>query len=281
MAANDWQELARGVYALATGVSTGLIVSDGQAVVVDSLWSPSDAREILAYLEMSHPEAQVKWVVNTHSHWDHTFGNQAFAAPVVAQRRVYEAMVTNLSGPWSPAGLDRMRQEMANAHNLEGVQVVLPSVLFYDQLDLVVGRRTVHLAHFGGHTPGSSIVFLQEEGIIFAGDDLVVGRYPFMHQASVEEWLGALRELQAMKPKIVVPGHGPIVTGSDISREIAKFRQYFEQTMEGVERLMAEGRTKEEAMGSPSFPKYWEQGYERLHQANIGRVWDELAAKKR
>ena len=281
MALGPWTELATGVHALVTGVNVGLVAVEGHAVVVDTLSSPVYAAGILEHLASVHPGAKVEWVVNTHSHWDHTFGNQVFVAPVVAQRHVYETMRANLAAPWSPAGLEQMRRQIADPASLEGLRVTLPEVLFYDQMELVLRGRTVHLAHFGGHTPGSSIVFLQEEGIVFAGDDFVVGRYPFMYQARAEDWLAALRELRAMKPKVVVPGHGPIVSGRDISREIDKFQGYLEQTVEGVERLMAGGRTKEEAMDSPVFHKYSDQGYERLHRANIARVWDEVAARKR
>lgn len=281
VAVGTWSELAGGVWALVSGVNAGVIVSEGEALVVDTLRSPADAAGITEHLAHSDPGAQVKWVVNTHSHWDHTFGNQVFEAPVVAQRKVYESMRANLAGPWSPSGLAEIRRQLPEGHRLDGVRVVLPEVIFYDQLDLAVGRRLARLAHFGGHTPGSSIVFLEDEGIVFSGDDLFVGRYPFMHQASVEDWQAAIRELLAMKPKIVVPGHGPILTGEHISREIDRLSRYFEETVEGVEKLMAEGRSKEEALDSPVFPKYQEEGYERLHRANIGRVWDELAARKR
>jgi cyclase len=280
MAVGTWHRVAPGVMAIVGYVNAGYVVADDEAVVIDTMYGPADSREIAAGLAQEFPGAAVRWVVNTHHHADHTFGNQTFAAPVVAHRTVYDTVKANLAGPWSPAAVEAQRKVMPNPERWDGLDIVPPQVLLYDQLDLAVGGRLVRLAHFGGHTPGSCIAFLEEDGVIFAGDLLFIGRYPFLGHGSAGDWLAALRELLAMKPRQVVPGHGPILTGAQISREIDRLAAYMEETMVRVEALRAAGRSREEVLADAGFPKYADEGYEHHHRVNIARVWDELAGKE-
>lgn len=107
----------------------------------------------------------------------------------------------------------------------DGTQVVYPTRwLQGPDNTLVLGGVTLQLVHRdGGHTPGDTMVYLPATGVVFTGDVVYVDRILGLHEVSkTKTWLASFAALQALKPKVVVPGHGRVTDLAQAERDTAK-----------------------------------------------------------
>jgi glyoxylase-like metal-dependent hydrolase (beta-lactamase superfamily II) len=211
------RRLAAGVYAAIgdTGrgaegrPNAGFVVTSEGVVVIDALASPQQGRELLQEIRKVTRQP-IKWLILTHHHPDHHFGAVIFrrlGAKVIAHpdRRVLasEAGEDALMADWvRVVGLDAMRGfEFADTPNLP--------VMSADTLR--AGERTIVISHPGAaHSAGDLMVWLPQEGILFAGDLLVEDGVTMVVDGNSRVLLGALDAIDSLHPKTVVPGHGSI-----------------------------------------------------------------------
>ena len=259
------------------------IVDDAGVVVVDTNFGPTSTRQMIAALKKITPKP-VRYVVNTHWHDDHVLGNQAYrdAFPGV-QFIAHEATKEYLPGRGAaarktqvenlPGSAASLREALAKKQNLAGAaitddeqagytsdlrlieaylkeapsfDVVLPTVAVTDSLTLKSGKRTVEIMQLGrGHTAGDIVVHLPVEDILITGD-LVVFPIPLVggDQSHVMDWAATLKKLIATKPKIVVPGHGPVMRDTAYLEQMAEL---FSSVTERVKAAIAKGETLQEA----------------------------------
>ena len=236
-----------------TRVNAGLIHDKGYAIVVDTLLGPAEAQQIKEAVEAEG--VSVDYVFNTHYHSDHTFGNCVFDAPVVTSDADGDIMRRNLDGAWSAEALKNWAK--ANPGTPEDFRVVVPSLTFSDAMTVYAGDLACRLQAYAGHTPGSAIAAVEADGIIFAGDLLFIGRYPYIGDGNISRWCGALRRLLRLAEcaKAVVPGHGPLLFGPTIRIEITKLLTFFEDNLAVASALVAKGVSREEAVRRPEFPR--------------------------
>lgn len=261
------------------GANASLIHTRDGAVVVDTT---SSARDMAALLDAAGVRARdVCLVVNTHQHTDHVFGNQLFACPIVAHRLCLEAMVEKAEGDWR---LDNLQASIAERgatdpqwaaemrRKIEGLQVTLPTETFEVRRDLVIGDMRIELVHLDGHSPGSSVVWLPGTKVLFSGDLLFVGRYPFLGNADIPGLIGALKRLPTYGAETIVPGHGPLCGEAEVQAML----RYIQGTWDRAIDHLALGHTADETAGDPDFPRYAEGAAERYHETNIRLVCEQL-----
>lgn len=207
-----WQELGDGVFRRrweSLDLNVGLIVTETAALVVDSRANHAQADELIDEIRLI-TQAPVTHLVNTHHHWDHTFGNARFpAADIVGHVRCRRELIENgevarqslLDADWLP---DEAKPLFAE------VQITPPAITFDERLEIELGERVVTLVHLGrGHTDNDIIV--EVDDVLFAGDLVEEGAPPQFGDAHPREWPGTLDRLIARISGIVVPGHGDIV----------------------------------------------------------------------
>lgn len=275
-------EVASGVIAFVRpeeGANAGLIRTEEGVVVVDTTSCGADIRALLDAIDVS--PAEVCLVINTHLHSDHTWGNQVFDCPILAHRLCREAMVANLEGPWKLADIQASIDERAASDpqwaaemrkKIEGLEITLPTETFEDRRDLQVGERSIEVIHLGGHTPGSSVVWLPEEKVLFSGDLLFVERYPFIGDADIPDLMSALKRLPRFGAQVNVPGHGPLCGELEIQALLAYLQETWERTIDHL----AQGHTADEAAADPGYPQYAEGAVERYHERNIRLMVEKL-----
>ncbi|MDE3070022.1 MAG: MBL fold metallo-hydrolase, partial [Acidobacteriota bacterium] len=210
--------------------NAGLVVGDGESMLIDTLWDEALAREMLAAMAPVLAEAPLRTVLNTHQDGDHWWGNAAVPADAEiitceASRRAMEdessprelARLARLarSGrrlPGSLGGLSRLIDRMLSPFDLASVRLRHPDRAFPERaLDIEVGGRPVHLRVLGpAHTPGDTIVHVPDAGVVFAADLLFVGAMPVMWHGPSTGWIAALEEMLALDAAIYVPGHGDV-----------------------------------------------------------------------
>ncbi|MFQ5736079.1 MAG: MBL fold metallo-hydrolase [Thermodesulfobacteriota bacterium] len=271
-------ELAEGVWAFvgADGATnSGFVVTGDGVVVIDS----QGPRPLALLLRKKIREVTAKpviYVINTHYHGDHTFGNQFFpeAWAVISHEKTRKALLEK----------DKEHRERFKSffgpESLEGFALTLPNITFTERMTLRAGGRTMELVYAGrrAHTGGDVFVFLPEEGVVFAGDLLYSGRLPLLNDGDTAGALAALRMLAATKARKFVPGHGG-VTGPG---GVAEYTRYLTDLRAEVKRLMDEGRGVEEIKEEIRLPRY--SGYVNYRKwlpANAGQVYKELERARR
>ena len=204
-------ELADGVFArLHEGLTNaGIIVGDDGVLVIDSLRVPSFARDLIADVKRLTPKP-IRWVVDTHSHWDHAWGNEEFPdATIIGHDNARAEMLdVDLVEWWRERAAT---SGMPWSDEAKTVQVTPPSLTFDESMRLFLGNRELHLRWFGrAHTSGDIFVHLPEENLLFTGDVAQDGGVPFIQDGYVRDWVGTDGRLLELEPERFVSGHGPI-----------------------------------------------------------------------
>ncbi len=130
-----------------------------------------------------------------------------------------------------------------------GVEVILPDVTLHDRLTLKQGRRTIEILFLGrGHTSGDIVVHLPGERVVIAGD-LVVWPVPYVGspQSHPGDWIATLEKLIALKPRVIVPGHGPVLTDDRYVKQLVRL---FASVKQQVEAAVGRGETLEQTRKS-------------------------------
>lgn len=269
--------VADGVYVFSTAVNSGVIVTERGVVVVDTQISPALARRLLAEIRRV-TDRPLAYVINTHYHGDHTYGNSVFApqAPIIGHQRT--------------PGLMRAREgRMKDFYDGRGLPVrsfpvVLPTLTFSDRLTLRLGEDVIELRHLGKtETDDAIIVYLPRRGVLFAGDTVRGEAFPMLGMPNMAEgltmegeWPGVLEQIERMRPKIVVPGHGPVLRDLHF---IARQRALMDDLIAAMRPYLTRGTRLEEIKQDLRLPLYadlpqtWgslEFAIERLYRSDTG-----------
>jgi cyclase len=148
----------------------------------------------------------------------------------------------------------------------------MPTDYFEDRRAMEIGGKKLEIIHLGGHTPGSSVVWLPDERILFAGDLIFQGRYPFLATANVPKLVEALKWLPSLGARVIVPGHGVLCDYDEVERQRNYIMETWERTAEHIEK----GHDLKEILADAKFPRYSELGYEKLHPWNIKVIYQQL-----
>ena len=157
----------------------------------------------------------IKYVVNTHMHLDHTFGNCEFVmlgATIVASADGKQEMK-----PYAGAALKNVSAYGLSEKDMEGTELCYPSITFEMKMEIDLGDRTVELVHPGrSHTEGSILIFVPDQKELYAGDILFTNYHPNLIYADIDGWVKALDFILAMDAAAIVPGHGPVSGKKDV-----------------------------------------------------------------
>jgi cyclase len=200
--------------------NAGVLVGRDAVVVIDTAATEARARRLRELIESIAPGLP-RFVVNTHHHGDHIFGN-AVVAP--------DAMVIGHELARSEAidaglGLQRLWPDV----DWGEITLMPPSVTFSDRITIHLDDRRVELIHVGpAHTTNDVVVWLPAERVLFAGDVVLSGCTPFCLMGSLEGSLRAVERLRLLEPETIVCGHGD-VSGPEVFDETVAYLRWVRQ----------------------------------------------------
>ncbi len=226
------------------GANVSSIGTEKGTVLIDTPTFPGNARTWLAKITEAGLPA-ISYIINTDHHFDHLLGNCFFIGLVITNKLAAEE-IARPGGTLFEGMIDRWKdnfpEEVEEAKKV--CKLMTPNLVFSKNMDLNLGNRTLQIIHVGGHTPGTSVVYIQQEKVLFSGDTIVSNRHPFMGQGNLKEWVKALEEITKMDIETIVPGHGEICT----IKEACQLLNYFGEIESELREQKKKGLPKEEAI---------------------------------
>jgi len=269
-------ELEAGVYArLHEGLTNaGIIIGDDSVLVIDSLRVPSFARDLIQDVK-TITEKPIGFVIDTHSHWDHSWGNEEFPeATIIGHKNCYAEMidiewneewrkkVVSSNDPWSKEG------------NL--VNITPPNMTFETSMQLYFGGRELDLKYFGrAHTSGDIYIHLPKEKIVFTGDVAQDGGVPYLGDCYPADWPETDNQLASLPIERFMSGHGPIGD----HKALVGAKDFIHTLVDSVKHAIADGQDSLQASKyviNQMSPKYGDwRSFDRIGE-NLPSVYDKL-----
>lgn len=242
-----FEKVADGVYYATGGVGSNnvVIVNDNDVMLVDTGTTPANARNFVADVKML-TNKPIKYVVNTHWHYDHTDGNQIFGPDVqIIGHEFVKDMITKGDVLHKEPYLTSVSTATpAVLADLKELKPTPPTRTYKDKLVIQAGSREIQLLNFGrGHTGGDTVVYLPKEKIVASGD-LMESRLAYMGDAYFDEWVECLDKLKKLDFNVDLPGHG--IPFSD-KKLITAFQDYLNDLIVKGNELKRSGVTPEDA----------------------------------
>lgn len=260
--------------AMLVGAGGNIAVSTGEdgPVIVDDQFAPLAPKITAAVRALQ--DAPIRFVINTHHHFDHTGGNEAFGS-AGALIFAHENVRLRLS-----------QEQVSKLRNLTlpaAPPDALPVVTFGDGVTLHWNGETIRVEHVApAHTDGDSHVWFERANAVHMGDTFVNGSFPIVDVESGGSLAGliesASRVLARARPDTkIVPGHGPLATRVDLAR----FRDMLTDVKARIEKGIASGQTLEGYLATQPLADLeaeWGGGFLKTDQL-ITLMWMSLGAK--
>jgi cyclase len=250
------------------------IVFKDYVVVIDANF-PKEAADVIADIKKT-TKKPIKYVLDTHHHGDHAYGNTIWAkegAKIVAHKNAARLLKVNGPKQWEDAAKDR---KDIKENTLKQVDIS-----FDDKCELKDDTQHVIFMHFGhSHTIGDAIAYLPKHKILCTGDACVNGAFNFMGHSNSAEWIKCLEAMEKLDIDLICPGHGK-PTRKDL---IAKEKRYFTELRAAVKKGIEDKKTVEQITKDLNFPWYKEwTGVDvaetDMNKGNVKHVHDELMGK--
>jgi cyclase len=265
--------------------NSGVVVNGGGALVVDTQNDMPMARAFRDAVDSLPGGPSVSTVVNTHGDGDHWNGNILFSGAEIISS---EATLNDIRGHWlDPSKIDAyaegdtafaefMRWRQA-VFDYDGWAPVHPTRTYEGELRVHVGDTAVELRQLGpAHTSGDTIAWVPHAGVLYSGDLLFTASTPIMWAGPLRRCIEACDQITAMEPRVVVPGHGPII---DASR-VRAVRDYLAFVIDYATEAHRAGKSPLEAYQQLDLSRYAHWPHTSRTYQNIRVVYRELEPQR-
>jgi len=309
LAEGVWAAIAKPAYKV--NCNAAIIVLGDSVLVVDTHSKPSAARALIEQIKRL-TDKPVRYVVNTHFHWDHYQGNQAYPSSWPAGVEIISSQATreNIEHrgiprvkyeiATMPQEIEKLKSDLAKVTDpklketlqsnlqqtesyfaeLKSMQFTLPTMTFDRSFILYRKTRTVQILWLGNaHTNGDVWVYLPKERIIICGDALH-GWTPFMADSFPFDWIRTLDAVEKLDFDIALGGHGDVMHGKE---KFEMWKAYFRDLLDETGEAYSKGASLEQAQSQVSktlIDKYaakFDPNFPQSVNANIAKAYQVIA----
>jgi cyclase len=280
------REIAPGIFVETEyhGANVAFIVTGEGVILIDTPMLPVQARLWRAEIEKRTSEP-ITYIINTDHHRAHVIGDQYFpTATVIAHEQAWKEM-KSYGDSFRTRLINMYRDRIPEAVTewKQSLEIVKPQITFTSRTILYKGDKEIHIIPLGGHTPATSVVFMPNEKLLFAGDVVVTNRPPFLSQGSTKQWLQALTYLRKLRYDVLIPGHGEL-SGKEATENMSNYLRLVRRKVRGA---FLSGLPKADTARSLShLIRYWpippfeKPKADRRFKSGLGRVWNEVRAEE-
>ena len=206
-------------------VTAGAVVGPNWAIVIDTLAIPEETLAIRDFIEQEL-EVPVRYVINTHYHADHSWGNSFFPGATIISSSLCRLLLSERG----EASLKEVKKQNAI---FDHVKIVLPHITFENStLNLRIGKKTLSLFPLPGHSADNIGVLVEEDRVLFAGDTVMP--MPTVVDGDVDEMASSLKKVAKMGLENVIPGHGDIILRGEIDILVKENLNYLSSIRKAV-----------------------------------------------
>jgi glyoxylase-like metal-dependent hydrolase (beta-lactamase superfamily II) len=258
-------------------VTAGLIVTASGSILIDTMPFPSESRAVAAFGRRIAPPG-VRYVVLTHYHADHAYG--AYLLPEAEM--VTHATCRDLLAEVGAPALDEVRTEVAE---LAEVRLRAPDVTFSGaEMGLQLGGRFVRLVHAPGHTRDLTMVYVEDQRVLFASDNVMA--VPSIVDGDIDVLRASLKLILEFSVESMVQGHGEVILRGEVPDAVDRSLAY----LDGIEARVAAAvqagdppelvqETSIEEFGLSRIPL---NGLvQQIHEANMVALYDRMSGEWR
>ena len=222
-------------------INSTVVIGDKGVILVDPGGTHEVGRHIAKAIRRITPKP-VTHVINTHHHGDHYLGNSAFGGATIISSEKCRAMVIETGYEW--LGL----MERMVGRKFPDTKPIAAGVTYPEGSKTQVmlhGIRLVFWVPKGSHTVGDLLVYLPQDKVLVTGDIVVKGIVPVMQDASIKNWIGTLGEILELDVSTFVPGHGDLMTTSDVKALHRAIVGFYSGVKAGHAKGLGEGEIRE------------------------------------
>ncbi len=251
--------------------NASFVIGDQAVAVIDSSGSAVVGRELLNAVR-AQTDRPIAFVINTHMHPDHVFGNAAFKGETptfVGHYKLARGLATRADGYLAA------NRTMLGPQAFEGIEIILPTVGVKDRHELDLGgRKLICEPQKTAHTDNDMIVTDTATDTLFLGDLLFLVHVPTL-DGSIRGWLSLLDDLEQRQAARVVPGHGPHAMA--LPSALQPEKRYLSRIANDVRASIKEGKTLQEATKTAGFSERdrWKM-FDQYHVRNVTAAFAEL-----
>ena len=206
-------------------VTAGVIAGPQWSVVIDTLALPDETLGIREFVE-HELGVPVRYVINTHYHADHTWGNCFFpGATIIAHERCRDLLIER--------GVPSLETATKQNPALRQVKIVLPHMTFsHGEMTLKVGKKNLVLSAALGHSDDGISVLVEEDRVLFAGDAFMP--IPYIVDGNVDDIIASIKRIGRMGLENIVQGHGDIILRGEIEAAVKENLNYISAIKKAV-----------------------------------------------
>ena len=257
-------------------VTAGAVTGPQWAVVIDTLAMPEETLAMRSFIE-EELNVPVRYIINTHYHADHSWGNCFFpGATILAHRLARDIMQEK-----GPASLEAARRTNPSFRQ---VKLVLPHMTFTDgSLTLRVGKKNLILQSTPGHSRDGISVLVEEDRVLFAGDAFMP--VPYIVDGDLETLTNTIKAMGKMGLENIIQGHGDIILRGEIEDAVKENLAYLSAIRKAV-KSAAKKRNPMEALAQVDIEScgksriYLGGLAEDLHKRNLRYLYRQMAAEE-
>ncbi len=253
-------------------VTAGAVTGPQWAVVIDTLAMPEESNEMRRFIE-DQLGVPVRYVINTHYHADHSWGNCFFPGATVIAHSLGRTLLEKGS-----ASLESAKKQNPI---YKSVKLIEPQMTFTEgSLSLRVGKKNLIMTLAPGHSADSISVLVEEDRVLFAGDAFIP--VPYVVDGNEEEQLATIKHIGKMGLENIIQGHGDIILRGEIEEATRENLAYLTTTRKLV-KAAAKKRNALEALAEIDIESCGKSrvslaglGVE-LHKRNVMHIYNHLS----